>query len=73
MEVKCAKCEHSFEVEDATKKYRFPLFFILLGTGMLAYEHTVNNPNLIITILGDFSVTVGIIWMAVTRGLVNKN
>lgn len=73
MEVKCTKCMHSFEVEDTTKKYRFPLFFILLGTAILAYEHTVNNPNLIITILGDFSVTVGIIWMAVTRGRVNKN
>jgi len=69
METKCPKCKHSFEVEDATKKYRLPLFFILLGTAILAYEHTVNTPSLIITILGDFSVTVGIIWMAVTRSL----
>ena len=73
MEVKCTKCMHLFEVEDATKKYKFSLIFILLGAGMLAYEHTVNNPSLIITILGDFSVTVGIIWMAVTRGRVNRN
>ncbi len=73
MEVKCTKCEHTFEVENTTKKYRFPLFLILLGTAMLAYEHTVNNPSLIITILGDFSVTVGIVWMAVTRGRINKN
>ena len=73
MEVKCTKCEHSFEVEDTTKKYRFPLFFILLGTGMLAYEHTVNNPNLIMIILGDFSVTVGLVWMAVTRSHTNRS
>lgn len=73
METQCPKCKHSFEVEDTTKKYRFPLFLLLLGAGMLAYEHTVNNPSLIITILGDFSVTVGIIWMAITRGRVNMN
>ncbi|GAX60698.1 cytochrome c [Candidatus Scalindua japonica] len=73
MEVKCTKCMHSFEVEETTKKYRFPFYLILTGTAMLAYEHTVNNPSLIITALGDFSVTVGIIWMIVTRGRVNKH
>jgi len=73
MQVKCTKCKHSFEVEDTTKKYRFPLFFILLGTAILAYEHTVNNPNLIITVLGDFSVTVGVIWMVVTRSLTHRS
>ncbi|WP_162532206.1 hypothetical protein [Candidatus Scalindua japonica] len=56
MEVKCTKCMHLFEVEDTTKKYRFSLFFILLGAVVLAYEHTVKNPS-----LGDLSVTVGII------------
>ena len=48
--VKCPECEHSFEVEDATKKYRLPFLFIFLGLAVLAYEHTVNNPSLIITI-----------------------
>ncbi len=26
--VKCDNCGHSVEVEDSTKKYRLPLFFI---------------------------------------------
>ncbi|MGR3293407.1 MAG: hypothetical protein ACUZ9M_05235 [Candidatus Scalindua sp.] len=69
MEVECTKCMHSFEVEDTTKKYRFPLFFISLGTAILAYEYTINNPSQIVTVLGNFSVTVGIIWMAATKGL----
>ncbi len=43
--VKCDNCGHSVEVEDATKKYRLPLFFIFLGIVILTYEHTVNNPS----------------------------
>ncbi len=50
--VKCDKCGHSVEVEDATKRYKLPLFFIFLGLAILTYEHTVNNPSLIIIILG---------------------
>ena len=67
--VKCDNCGHSVEVEDATKKYRLPLFFIFLGLAVLAYEHTVNNPSLIITILGGLSATSGLIWLVVTRFL----
>jgi uncharacterized YccA/Bax inhibitor family protein len=67
MEIKCPKCGHSVEVEDTTKKYRLPLFFVFLGTAILAYEHTVNNPSLIIIILGGQSAIVGLIWLVVTR------
>ena len=70
--VKCDNCGHSVEVEDSTKKYTLPLFFIFLGIALLAYEHTVNNPSLIITILGCQSATVGLIWLVVTRFLANR-
>jgi hypothetical protein len=73
MEIKCPKCKHSFEVEDATKKYRLPLFFIFLGLAVLAYEHTVNNPSLIITILGGQSAIVGLIWLVITRFRSGRN
>ncbi len=65
--VKCNNCGHSVEVEDATKKYRLPLFFVFLGTAILAYGNTVSNPSLIITILGAQSATVGLIWLVVRR------
>ena len=65
--VKCDNCGHLVEVEDSTKKYILPLFFIFLGIALLAYEHTVNNPSLIITILGGISATAGLIWLVVTR------
>ena len=65
--VKCDNCGHSVEVEDTTKRYRFPLFFIFLGLAILACENTVNNPSLIITILGGQSAIVGLIWLIVVR------
>ena len=65
--VKCDKCGHSVEVEDSTKKFRLPLLFICLGIVILAYEHTVNNPSIIIAILGSQSAIVGLIWLVVTR------
>ncbi len=71
--VKCDKCGHSVEVEDATKKYRLPLFFIFLGLVILVYEHAVNNPSLIITILGGQSAFVGLIWLVITRFRFNRN
>ena len=67
MEIKCPKCEHSFEIEDATKKYRLPLFFIFLGIAILAYENLTSNPSLIITLLGCQSAIVGLIWLVVAR------
>ncbi len=70
--VKCDKCGHSVEVEDSTKKYRLPLFFVILGTAILAYGNTVSNPSLIITILGAQSATVGLIWLVVTRFRSNR-
>jgi hypothetical protein len=57
-EIKCPKCEHSFEVEDATKKYRLPLFFIFIGLAVLACENIVNAPSLIITILGGIQALI---------------
>ncbi len=71
--VKCDKCGHSVEVEGSTKKYRLPLFFIFLGIAVLAYEHTVDTPNIIITILGCQSATVGFVWLVVTRLRSNRN
>ncbi len=67
LSVKCDKCGHSVEVEDSTKKDRFPLLCILLGTAILAYGNTVNNPSIIITILGGQSAIVGLIWLVVNR------
>ncbi len=71
--VKCDNCGHSIEVEDSTKKYRLPLYFILLGTAILAYGNIASNPSIIITILGCQSATVGLIWLVVTRFFSNKN
>ncbi len=70
--VKCDNCGHSVEVEDATKRYRLPLFFIILGTAVLAFQHVVSKPSLIITILGVQSAIVGLIWLVVTRVLANR-
>ncbi len=64
--VKCDKCGHSVKVEDSTKKYRLPLFFVFLGTAILAYGDTV-DPNIIITILGSQSAIVGLVWLAISR------
>ncbi len=71
--VKCDNCGHSVEIEDATKRYRLPLFFIFLGLVILTYEHTVNNPSLIITILGGQSAMVGLIWLVITRFRSNRD
>jgi hypothetical protein len=65
--VKCDNCGHPVEVEDATKKYRLPLFFIFLGTTVLVFQHAFNKPSLIITILGGQSAFVGLIWIVVAR------
>ena len=71
--VKCDNCGHSVEVEDATKRYRLPLFFIFLGLAVLVFEHTVNNPGLIITILGGLSAIVGLFWLVIARLRSNRN
>ncbi len=71
--VKCDNCGHSVEVEDTTKRYRLPLFFIFLGLVILACENTVNNPSLIIAILGGLSAIVGLIWLVVARFHINRN
>jgi hypothetical protein len=65
--VKCDNCGPSVEVEDATKKYRLPLFFIFLGTTVLVYQHAFNKPSLILTIPGGLSAIVGLVWLAVVR------
>jgi len=71
--VKCDKCGHSVAVDDSTKKYRLPLFFVLLGTAILAYGNTVSNPSIIITILGGQSAIVGLIWLVITWFRSNRN
>ena len=63
----CVQFIRGVEVEDATKKYRLPLLFIFLGLAILAIEHAVSNPSLIITILGVQSAIVGLIWLVITR------
>ena len=70
--VKCDKCGHSVEVEDSTIKFRLPLFFVFLGTAILAYGNTVSNPSLIITIPGAQSAIVGLIWLVVTMFRSNR-
>ena len=65
--IKCDNCGHSIEIEDATIKYKLPLFFIFLGTTILTYENLVNNPSLIITILGFLSGAVGLVWLIKAR------
>ncbi len=71
--VKCDKCGHSVEVEDSTKKYRLPLFFVLLGTAILAYGNIASTPSVITTILGGQSAIVGFIWLVLTRFRSNSN
>jgi|TARA_B100001964_G_C14073857_1_gene527123 hypothetical protein len=71
--VKCDNYGHSVEVEDATKRYRLPLLLIFLGLAVLAYEHTVNNPSLVITIMGGQSAIVGLIWLVITRFRTGRN
>jgi hypothetical protein len=65
--VKCDNCGNSVEVEDSAKKYKLPLFFITLGAAILGYENLVNNPSLIITLLGCQLAIAGLIWLVVTR------
>jgi hypothetical protein len=71
--VKCDKCDHSVEVEDSTKKYKLPLFFVFLGTAILAYGNITSKPSVIITILGGQSAIVGFIWMVITKFRSNSN
>ena len=71
--VKCDNCGHLVEVEDVTKKYRPPLFFIFLGTTVLVFQHAFNKPSLIITILGGLSAIVGLVWLVVTRFRSGRN
>jgi hypothetical protein len=70
--VKCDNCNHSIEIEDATKKYKLPLFFIFLAVAILTYENLVNNPSLIITVLGFLTGSVGLIWLIKARLISNK-
>ncbi len=70
--VKCDNCGHLVGIEDSTKKYRLPLFFIFLGIAVLAYGNLVNNPNLVITDIGIALPTAGLVWLVVTRFLPNK-
>jgi hypothetical protein len=71
--VKCNNCGHSVEVENSTNKYRLPLFFVFLGIALLAYEHTISNPSLIITILGAQSAIFGLVWLVVRRFVSDMN
>ena len=71
--VKCDNCGHSVEVEDATKKYRLPLFFIFLGLAVVVFQHIASNPSLIIAILGGLSATSGLVWLVVTRVVSNRD
>ncbi|MBZ0107300.1 MAG: hypothetical protein K8F52_01410 [Candidatus Scalindua rubra] len=71
--VKCDKCGHSVEVEVSTKRYGLPLFFVLLGTVILAYGNIASSPSVIITILGGQSAIVGLIWLVITRFRSNSN
>jgi hypothetical protein len=65
--VKCDNCGHSIEIEDATKKYKLPLFFITLGAAILGYENLVSNPSLTITVLGFLTGAVGLVWLIKAR------
>ena len=70
--IKCDNCGHSIEIEDATKKYKLPLFFITLGAAILGYENIVSNPSLVITILGFLCGAAGLIWLIRARLISNK-
>ena len=70
--VKCDKCGHAVEVEDRTKKHSLPLFFVFLGTAILAYGNIASNPSVIMTILGGQSAIVGFIWMVITKFRSNR-
>ena len=71
--VKCDNCGSSIEVEDSTKKYKLPLFFLTLMAAILAYENLTSTPSLILTLLGCQSAVVGLIWLVVTRLRSSRN
>ncbi len=71
--VQCDNCSHSVEVEDTTKRYKLPLFFVFLGIAILAYVRNLSNPSLVVTILGVQSAIVGLIWLVVARVRSSRN
>jgi len=63
---KCENCGHSVKVKQSRKRYILPLFFLFSGLLILVYERDLDNPNIIMTILGSLSATAGFVWLAVT-------
>ena len=63
---KCGNCGHSVNVKQSRKRYILPLFFLFSGLLLLVYERDLNNPNIIMTILGSLSATAGFVWLVVT-------
>ncbi len=63
---KCESCDHSVKVKQSRKKYILPLFFLFSGLLLFVYERDLNNPNIIMTILGSLSSTAGFVWLVVT-------
>lgn len=70
---KCESCGHSVKAKQSRKKYILPLFFLFSGLLMLAYERDLDNPNIIMTILGGLSATAGFAWLVVTGFRSSRN
>ena len=70
---KCENCGHSVKVKQSRKRYILPLFFLFSGLLVLVYERDLNNPNIIMTILGSLSATAGFVWLVVTGLRSNRN
>jgi hypothetical protein len=72
LSVKCDNCDHLVKVEDITKEYKLPLLFIFLGLAVLVYVRNLSDPGIVITILGGLCATSGLVWLVVTRLVVNR-
>lgn len=62
---KCENCEQKVKTKHSGKKYILPLFLLFTGLLILAYEHDLDKPHLVIIVLGGISATAGFVWLIV--------
>jgi hypothetical protein len=62
----CENCSQSVKPKQSGKRYILPLFFLFSGLLLLVYERDLDDPIIIMTILGSLSATAGFVWLVVT-------
>ncbi len=50
-------------------QYGHSLLFVFSGLTIPAYEHSVGNPSVTFTVLGDPSVATDLIWLVVAKAV----